>query len=332
MDVIRNYASLFKQVSSESIKYSNLWIEDPPNKNKKILICIGSVWMFTDFIITILQQVTDTDEKNILGPFSYCTVRILNKKSVNKSTAFIFGIPSNLQFTSSKGLAKNMLGGYAIGLAAGIASLSITNSIINSNKTSLSSVIASVSPWSVFVASSCVFYTMEYVWAALFHPDEVSFDSFMLFNHSNEFHIALCFSAVEYWIEYLLFGSNAYDKKQLTGLAMIIMGQAIRTVAQFTAGVNFTHQIAYYKKEEHVLIKHGIYRVLRHPSYFGFFYWSIGTQLLLANPMSTVIYTLASWQFFADRIPFEEQQLVNFFGDEYKEYRRRTMVGIPFIQ
>eukprot|EP01083_Nonionella_stella_P106310 306577_1 len=92
------------------------------------------------------------------------------------------------------------------------------------------------------------------------------------------------------------------------------------------------NQIAYYKKEEHVLIKHGIYRVLRHPSYFGFFYWSIGTQLLLTNPMSTVIYTLASWQFFADRIPFEEQQLVNFCGYEYKEYRRRTMVGIPFIQ
>lgn len=42
----------------------------------------------------------------------------------------------------------------------------------------------------------------------------------------------------------------------------------------------------------------------RHPSYFGFFIWSIGTQVLLINPVCTVGYTVVTWRFFRDRIPY----------------------------
>lgn len=46
----------------------------------------------------------------------------------------------------------------------------------------------------------------------------------------------------------------------------------------------------------------------RHPSYFGFFIWSIGTQVLLINPVCTVGYTVVTWRFFRDRIPYPFQR------------------------
>ena len=76
---------------------------------------------------------------------------------------------------------------------------------------------------------------------------------------------------------------------------------------------------------------HGIYTYLRHPAYFGFFWWSVGTQLLLANPISLVAYAGATFYFFYDRIPYEEELLIHFFGDEYRNYRRRTWIGIPLL-
>jgi protein-S-isoprenylcysteine O-methyltransferase len=53
----------------------------------------------------------------------------------------------------------------------------------------------------------------------------------------------------------------------------------------FTAQANFTHQIAETKEKNHKLVKSGIYACLRHPSYCGFYWWSVGTQILLMNPL-----------------------------------------------
>lgn len=56
-------------------------------------------------------------------------------------------------------------------------------------------------------------------------------------------------------------------------------------------------------------------------------------QLVLINPLCTVGYTLASWKFFASRIPYEEATLLSFFGHKYFQYQsqvRRT--GIPFLK
>lgn len=91
---------------------------------------------------------------------------------------------------------------------------------------------------------------------------------------------------------------------------------------------------------------------LRHPSYFGFFYWGLGTQMVLQNPVSFVGYALVMWRFFNSRIKgmdsphlcqrepaltciafqVEEVQLVKFFGNDYVNYRTRVGTGIPFIR
>lgn len=72
--------------------------------------------------------------------------------------------------------------------------------------------------------------------------------------------------------------------------------------------------------------------MLRHPSYFGFFWWGIGTQLVCGNTLCLLAYAGVLWKFFSSRIKGEEELLVRFFGDEYVGYRERTWVGIPFIK
>ncbi len=64
----------------------------------------------------------------------------------------------------------------------------------------------------------------------------------------------------------------------------------------------------------------------------GWFYWSIGTQVILANPICFIIYILASWSFFNQRIYEEEITLLNFFGHDYLNYQKSVKTGLPFIR
>ena len=73
------------------------------------------------------------------------------------------------------------------------------------------------------------------------------------------------------------------------------------------------------------------YHYFRHPSYVGYFYWAIGTQILLCNPISFSLYVYAAWKFFSKRIPYEESTLLNQYGTMYAEYMKRTWIGIPWI-
>lgn len=60
--------------------------------------------------------------------------------------------------------------------------------------------------------------------------------------------------------------------------------------------------------------------------------WSVGTQIVLLNPVCIVCYAIVSWRFFHARIFMEEIALLNFFGEEYYNYQQRVPTGIPFIR
>lgn len=63
------------------------------------------------------------------------------------------------------------------------------------------------------------------------------------------------------------------------GVILCIVGEGFRKLAMLTAGRNFTHLIQFQKRAHHELITHGIYSLFRHPSYVGWFWWSVGTQV-----------------------------------------------------
>ena len=89
--------------------------------------------MATDLLTAILQRATDVeDTKNILGPFTYIAVKTRRSNSDRRPNSGPFGIGSNPQFVSSRGLARNVAGGVVIGFGLGMSTLSILKSIISS--------------------------------------------------------------------------------------------------------------------------------------------------------------------------------------------------------
>lgn len=127
------------------------------------------------------------------------------------------------------------------------------------------------------------------------------------------------------------FQSAAGTATVVGGLILIVMGQTTRSLAMAHAGTNFNHQVQYKRSQGHQLVTTGIYSLLRHPAYFGFFWWAVGTQVLLGNAVCLAVYAIILWRFFNARIRKEEQYLVSFFGEDYVRYRKRVRVGIPFI-
>ena len=194
--------------------------------------------------------------------------------------------------------------------------------------------------WTVYAVALGLFHFLEFAVTAAFNPRTATFDSFLL-NHSRAYHIAVVSGMAEFWFEawYLapwLKSGSGYIAWGLFVLALLVVavGQAFRSGAQWTARHNFTHQIREMHDEapEHVLVTGGLFKYLRHPSYFGFFWFSVGLQLLLANPLCLALHTWASWKFFAQRIPHEEETLSHHFGKErYRSYAEATPIGIPMI-
>jgi protein-S-isoprenylcysteine O-methyltransferase Ste14 len=71
------------------------------------------------------------------------------------------------------------------------------------------------------------------------------------------------------------------------------------------------------------LVDKGIYRLIRHPQYLGFMILSIGMAFYFQLDMTIVISALTII-FLAFGIKEEEKLLVDQFGDEYQEYKKRV--------
>ncbi|XP_044750720.1 protein-S-isoprenylcysteine O-methyltransferase [Coccinella septempunctata] len=184
----------------------------------------------------------------------------------------------------------------------------------------------------VYMCIMSIFHYSEFLVLALISPKLVSTNSFVI-NHSPEYIFAATFSWIEFFTETYFWPSlKSYFIISYFGCAICIAGELLRKTAMLNAGTNFNHLVQYEKAEDHVLVTSGVYSLFRHPSYVGWFYWSIGTQIILLNPISIIGYTIASWMFFKQRIFIEEITLLNFFGQQYCDYQNKVGTGLPFIR
>ncbi|RKP38916.1 protein-S-isoprenylcysteine O-methyltransferase-like protein, partial [Dimargaris cristalligena] len=177
------------------------------------------------------------------------------------------------------------------------------------------------------------YHFLEYLTTAQYNPAAISYDSFMFSpDPDGRFILALIVAFGEFVVESYFFpGLKSSNLTWYLGLTCLILGQISRSLAMITARQSFNHYVAAHKAKDHVLITHGIYSLIRHPSYTGFFLWALGLQTLLANPISFVGYAVVLSIFFWDRINYEEENLIRFFGDDYRAYQRRTKALIPFV-
>jgi protein-S-isoprenylcysteine O-methyltransferase Ste14 len=113
------------------------------------------------------------------------------------------------------------------------------------------------------------------------------------------------------------------------GIALIILGISIRYISIRTLGRSFTAHLRV--NEGRRLIQEGIYKRLRHPSYFGMIFSFLGLPLAFCSLYGVIYMVVVGIPGLIFRINLEEKFLVGEFGSEYIEYRKRTSKLIPFV-
>ncbi|KAK3932805.1 Protein-S-isoprenylcysteine O-methyltransferase [Frankliniella fusca] len=191
---------------------------------------------------------------------------------------------------------------------------------------------STLKPMGIYTCFLSMFHYTEFLAIAVTNPRSLSVRSFVLDN-GVEYKVAAISCWIEFFVELYLFpGLKSIWYLSVLGFFMCLSGEILRKVAMWTASTNFNHEVQSVHADDHVLVTHGVYQFMRHPSYVGWFIWSIGSQVLLINPICLIGYTIVSWSFFNERIFYEEITLLNFFGAEYHRYQQKTSTGLPFIK
>jgi protein-S-isoprenylcysteine O-methyltransferase Ste14 len=113
------------------------------------------------------------------------------------------------------------------------------------------------------------------------------------------------------------------------GLSFLICGMIIRFIAIYTLGKFFTVDLAI--KEDHKLVKNGLYKYIRHPAYSGSLLSFLGLGLSMNNWLSMIVIFVPVLLAFSNRIRIEEKLLLDQIGLEYGAYMKNTKRLVPFI-
>jgi len=82
--------------------------------------------------------------------------------------------------------------------------------------------------------------------------------------------------------------------------------------------------------ERHRLVKDGLYSRIRHPIYLGETLRNFGFVLIPSSFYGMLLIMVATI-FLLFRIEIEERMLIEVFGEEYREYQKKTKKMIPNI-
>jgi protein-S-isoprenylcysteine O-methyltransferase Ste14 len=109
---------------------------------------------------------------------------------------------------------------------------------------------------------------------------------------------------------------------QAAGAALIPLSLVLFWRSHADLGVQWSPSLEI--REGHRLIKHGVYRRIRHPMYAAILLFGLGQGLLLRNWLVgwSALFSFAI--LYIARLPREERMMRETFGEEYADYARRT--------
>lgn len=119
----------------------------------------------------------------------------------------------------------------------------------------------------------------------------------------------------------------------IIGIIFMILGGIVRSLPRSLSAAGFgsisnTPRLKIVKR--HKLVTDGYYKHIRHPIYTGEIFRNYCLPLILSSFYGLLIMTVGI-VILLFRIRIEEKLLVEAFGEEYEEYRRRTKKLIPYI-
>jgi protein-S-isoprenylcysteine O-methyltransferase Ste14 len=107
-----------------------------------------------------------------------------------------------------------------------------------------------------------------------------------------------------------------------TGVTLALVGFALLQSAQVTLGKSWSDTPRMMK--EQMLITNGPYQYIRHPIYTAFVLILGSTLLISANWFIGLSWLAMTVLEVASRIGFEESLMLEYFGDQYREYMKKT--------
>jgi protein-S-isoprenylcysteine O-methyltransferase Ste14 len=81
----------------------------------------------------------------------------------------------------------------------------------------------------------------------------------------------------------------------------------------------------------HQLVRHGIYRSIRHPMYASIWLFGLAQGLLLESWLAGWSAVVAFAPMYFVRVPREEKMMCEFFGQDYRDYMRQTGRIVPRV-
>jgi len=115
----------------------------------------------------------------------------------------------------------------------------------------------------------------------------------------------------------------------VVGLALILVGGVLRYLAGAWLGDLWSERLRI--APDHRLVRRGLYRRIRNPSYLGLSLVFLGAVITFQSGCGLVVFLLGFAPALAYRIRLEEDLLERNFGDDYRDYARRTKRLIPYV-
>ncbi len=131
---------------------------------------------------------------------------------------------------------------------------------------------------------------------------------------------------VSFWARALNLGI-LHNYLQFLGLVLVASGVALREWAVLSLGRSFTVTVSIVPGQ--ALVEHGPYRWLRHPSYSGSILSLVGFPISLGTWVGGLLVLILSFCGYLYRARIEEKALLEVFGDDYRDYMRRTWRFLP---
>ncbi|HKY55753.1 MAG TPA: isoprenylcysteine carboxylmethyltransferase family protein [Anaerolineales bacterium] len=113
------------------------------------------------------------------------------------------------------------------------------------------------------------------------------------------------------------------------GVVIALVGFALLQWAQVTVGRSWSDTPRMMR--EQALITSGPYRFIRHPIYTAFILILGSTLFISSNWLIGLTWVGMTILDIASRIGFEESLMLEYFGDQYREYMKRTGRLLPRI-
>ena len=113
------------------------------------------------------------------------------------------------------------------------------------------------------------------------------------------------------------------------GVALIAAALYVFWRAHADLGLNWSPTLEI--REKHELITRGIYGVIRHPMYSSQWILAIAQPLLLQNWLVGFANLIIFIPFYFLRVQAEEKMMLDSFGDEYRDYMKKTGAILPKV-